>query len=106
MPRRSRKQHFAALEDESIRSQIPSKILPLIEQLVMEQCVPVTAALTLQLGLLEIRLEQLERRLGVQHQQCEDLDPSDDWDSDDDEEETPPDAWKDADKRPDEEIPF
>ena len=63
MARKSRAERFAPLEDESIRQQIPKKILPLIEQLVTEQCVPVTAALTLRMKLLEIQVRELEQRL-------------------------------------------
>lgn len=62
-PRKSRAERFAPLEDESIRKQIPKKILPLIEQLVTEQCVPLTAALTLRMKLLEIQVRELQERL-------------------------------------------
>lgn len=63
MARKSRAQQFAALEDENIRKQIPKKILPLIEQLVLERTVEIHAALTLRMGLLETEVASMERRL-------------------------------------------
>ena len=113
MPRKTRKQQFAALEDESIRAQIPSKILPLIEQLVFERSVEVNAALTLRMKLLEIEVREVERRLEKVAPRQVLYDPSDYWQRknwDESEGESPDDAsddaWTDPDEDRDDEIPF
>jgi hypothetical protein len=116
MARKSRAERFAPLEDESIRQQIPKKILPLIEQLVTEQCVPVTAALTLRMKLLEIQVRELEQRLNKLDPQPPSPDDhrlSDAWPAEAEEtSETPDytdgdslDPWEDNDDE-DDEIPF
>ncbi|MCC7086531.1 MAG: hypothetical protein IT427_16150 [Pirellulales bacterium] len=113
MPRKSRAERFAPLEDENIRKQIPKKILPLIEQLVLEQCVPVNAALTLRLKLLEIRIRELEQRLNKLDPQPPALTSNDAWPVDAEENGEAPeytegfshDPWDD-DEDDDEEVPF
>jgi hypothetical protein len=108
MPRKSRAQQFAALEDESIRSQIPGKVLPLIEQLVFERSVEVNAALTFRMKLLEIRVADLERRLEkLDPQPREGVDPWKYYDPHSGRDEEPTqDAGEDLDEDSDEEIPF
>ena len=113
MARKSREQRFAPLEDESIREQIPKKILPLIEQLVLEQCCATNAAVTLHLKLLEIKLKELEKRLdrldppGSQHPSADCLPEMDaDGELSDTIDEMPQDSWDDQDEDRDEEIPF
>jgi hypothetical protein len=116
MARKSRAERFAPLEDENIREQIPKKVLPLIEQLVLEQCIPVNAALTFRLKLLEIQVKQLEQRLNKLDPQPAAPAPSDAWPAEIDEMgETPEftedsfqDSWEDPDEEDEDqdEVPF
>ena len=114
MPRKSRAQQFAALEDENIREQIPKKILPLIQQLVMEQFFATDAAMSLRMTLLEIRVKELEKRLGIKEPEPDAYDPMDDWrielekerEAAESADDSAQDPGEDPDEDRDEEIPF
>ena len=109
MARKSQDGRFARLEGVGIGPHLASKLGPLIEQMVMEQCVELNAALTFQVSLLEADVKELKRRLDRLDPQPALYAPANDSDSEADDElleETPQDCWEDTDEEPDDEIPF